>query len=42
MKRTNQPNNRKKKKKHGFFSRKENKGKILKTRRNKGRKKISK
>lgn len=40
MKRTFQPNNRKKAKKHGFFSRV--KGKILKSRRKKGRKKLSK
>ena len=40
MKRTFQPNNRKKKKAHGFFSRK---GKnVLKSRRAKGRKLLSK
>ena len=38
MKRTFQPNNRKKAKKQGFFARKESK--ILKTRRDKGRKNI--
>jgi len=38
MKRTFQPNNRKKAKKHGFFARRESK--ILKTRRNKGRKSL--
>lgn len=42
MKRPFQPNNRKAKKKHGFFARKESKGKILNKRRAKGRKKISK
>lgn len=40
MKRTFQPNNRSMKKKHGFFSR--IKGKVLKDRRNKGRKRLSK
>ena len=40
MKRTFQPNNSKKAKKHGFFARK--KTKILKTRRNKGRKVLCK
>ena len=40
MKRTYQPNNRKKAKKHGFFARKETK--ILKKRRAKGRKQLSK
>ena len=40
MKRTYQPNNRKKEKKHGFFSRKE--GKVLKNRRKKGRKVLCK
>lgn len=39
MKRTYQPNNRKKSKKQGFFARKETN--ILKTRRAKGRKKLS-
>jgi len=38
MKRTFQPNNRKKAKKQGFFARKESK--ILKTRRDKGRKRL--
>lgn len=40
MKRTFQPNNRKKAKKHGFFSR--IKGKVIKRRRKKGRKKLAK
>lgn len=40
MKRTYQPNKRKKAKKHGFFSRKE--GKVLKNRRKKGRKVLCK
>ena len=40
MKRTFQPNNRKKAKKHGFFSR--IKGKVLNSRRKKGRKQLSK
>ncbi len=40
MKRTYQPNNRKKAKKHGFFAR--SKSKILNRRRAKGRKKLSK
>ena len=38
MKRTYQPNNRKKAKKHGFFARIE--GKVLNKRRAKGRKKL--
>ena len=38
MKRTYQPNNRKRAKKHGFFARKESN--VLKSRRNKGRKKL--
>ncbi len=38
MKRTYQPNTRKKAKKHGFFARKETK--ILKSRRKKGRKNL--
>ncbi len=40
MKRTFQPNNRKKAKKHGFFARKLTN--ILKSRRKKGRAKLSK
>jgi large subunit ribosomal protein L34 len=40
MKRTFQPNNRKKSKKHGFFARL--KSKILSSRRRKGRKVLSK
>ena len=40
MKRTYQPNNRKKAKKHGFFSRKESN--VLKNRRRKGRKELIK
>ena len=40
MKRTFQPNNRKKSKKHGFFARKV--GNILNKRRKKGRKVLSK
>ena len=40
MKRTFQPNNRKKAKKHGFFSRV--KGKVLNNRRKKGRNTLSK
>lgn len=39
MKRTFQPNKRKKAKKHGFFAR--NDSKVLKSRRKKGRKKLS-
>jgi len=39
MKRTYQPNNKKKSKKHGFFAR--IKTKILNSRRRKGRKKLS-
>jgi len=38
MKRTYQPNNRKKAKKHGFFAR--IKSKVLKNRRRKGRKEL--
>ena len=38
MKRTYQPNNRKKAKKHGFFARK--KSKVLNRRRSKGRKEL--
>ncbi|MGN1000786.1 MAG: 50S ribosomal protein L34 [Bacilli bacterium] len=38
MKRTYQPNNRKKAKKHGFFSR--IKGNVINNRRKKGRKKL--
>ena len=40
MKRTYQPNNRKMKKKHGFFARA--KSKILSSRRRKGRKRLCK
>jgi len=40
MKRTYQPNNRKKQKKHGFFARA--KSRILSSRRKKGRKVLSK
>ncbi len=40
MKRTYQPNNRKKAKKHGFFARKETN--IIKSRRSKGRKQLTK
>ena len=40
MKRTFQPNNRKRAKKHGFFA--HNEAGIVKRRRNKGRKKLSK
>jgi large subunit ribosomal protein L34 len=42
MKRTFQPNNKKAKKDHGFFARKEGSGNILNKRRNKGRKVLSK
>jgi large subunit ribosomal protein L34 len=42
MKQTFQPNNKKAKKDHGFFARKEGKGNILSARRNKGRKILSK
>jgi large subunit ribosomal protein L34 len=42
MKQTFQPNNKKAKKDHGFFARKEGKGNILNTRRVKGRKILSK
>ena len=42
MKRTFQPNNRKAKKKHGFFARMASLGNILNKRRAKGRKKLSK
>ncbi len=40
MKRTYQPNKRKKQKKHGFFAR--IKTKVIKSRRRKGRKRLSK
>ena len=40
MKRTYQPNNRKKAKAHGFFARKEANSNILNRRRAKGRKKL--
>ena len=40
MKRTYQPNNKKKSKTHGFLSRK--KGNVLKSRRAKGRKELAK
>ncbi len=40
MKRTFQPNNRKMKKKHGFFARKDSN--VLKSRRAKGRKELTK
>lgn len=40
MKRTYQPNKAKRAKKHGFFARKFGLGKILKSRRAKGRKKL--
>ena len=42
MKRTYQPNKRKKAKKHGFFARKNSKGNILNNRRKKGRKELVK
>jgi ribosomal protein L34 len=42
MKRTYQPNNQKAKKDHGFFARKNGKGNVLNSRRQKGRKKLSK
>ncbi|MFA5407300.1 MAG: 50S ribosomal protein L34 [Bacilli bacterium] len=42
MKRPFQPNNRKAKKNHGFFARKEGNGNILNKRRAKGRKILSK
>lgn len=42
MKRTFQPNNKKAKKNHGFFARKEGKGNILNNRIKKGRKILSK
>jgi large subunit ribosomal protein L34 len=42
MKRTFQPNNKKAKKDHGFFARKESAGNILNKRRTKGRKELSK
>ena len=42
MKRPFQPNNRKAKKVHGFFARKESKGHVLSQRRNKGRKTLTK
>ncbi len=41
MKRTYQPNNRKKAKKHGFFARMESAGNIINKRRAKKRKKLS-
>ena len=40
MKRTYQPNNEKKAKKHGFFARKNSKGNILNKRRAKNRKSL--
>ena len=42
MKRTYQPNKRRRAKKHGFFARKVSAGKILNTRRRKGRKELVK
>lgn len=42
MKRTYQPNNKKQKKNHGFFARKEAGTGILQSRRKKGRKNLSK
>ncbi len=42
MKRTYQPNIKKKKKVHGFRARKKGAGNILTKRRNKGRKRLSK
>ncbi len=42
MKRTYQPNNRKKSKKHGFRSRMKSLGKIVNKRRRKNRKRLSK
>ena len=42
MKRTYQPNNRKKAKKHGFFARKNSLGDILNKRRRKNRTRLSK
>lgn len=42
MKRTFQPNNRKAKKDHGFFARKESDGNTTNNRRQKGRKVLSK
>jgi large subunit ribosomal protein L34 len=42
MKQTFQPNNKKAKKDHGFLARKVGKGNILSTRRNKGRRILSK
>ncbi len=42
MKRTYQPNTRKRAKNHGFFARKRSKGNIINKRRAKGRKEIIK
>lgn len=42
MKRTYQPNKRRRAKKHGFFARKNSDGKILNSRRSKGRKELVK
>ena len=42
MKRTYQPNKRKRAKKHGFFARKNSAGNILNQRRSKGRKELVK